>query len=226
MDKILIVEDEKKISRFIELQLKHEGYEIDMAFDGEEALEKIKNQNYDLILLDIMIPRVNGIEVCRRVRKDSTTPIIMVTAKDEMTDKVIGLDLGANDYITKPFEIEELLARIRVQLRNENNNTKKEENILKVEDLIVNLDSYIVERKGKEIDLSKKEFELLEYLLINKGIVLTRDKILNNVWGYNYFGNDNILDVHMKHLRDKMDKPFEKKLIKTVRGVGFTIKKG
>ena len=226
MEKILIVEDEKKISRFIELQLKHEGYEIDMAFDGEEALEKIKNQNYDLILLDIMIPRVNGIEVCRRVRKDSTTPIIMVTAKDEMTDKVIGLDLGANDYITKPFEIEELLARIRVQLRNENNNTKKEENILKVEDLIVNLDSYIVERKGKEIDLSKKEFELLEYLLINKGIVLTRDKILNNVWGYNYFGNDNILDVHMKHLRDKMDKPFEKKLIKTVRGVGFTIKKG
>lgn len=226
MDKILIVEDEKKISRFMELQLRHEGYDIKTAFDGKEALTKIKNRNYDLILLDIMIPRVNGIEVCRRVREYSNIPIIMVTAKDEMTDKVIGLDLGANDYITKPFEIDELLARIRVQLRNKTTNSKKEENILDVEDLIINLDTYIVKRNKKEINLSKKEFELLEYLVMNKGIVLTRDKILNNVWGYDYFGNDNVLDVHMKHLRDKVDKPFEKKLIKTVRGVGFTIKKG
>lgn len=225
MDKILIVEDEKKISRFIELQLKHEGYEVDTVFDGTEALTKIKNGNYDLILLDIMIPRVNGIEVCRRVREYSNVPIIMVTAKDEMTDKVIGLDLGANDYITKPFEIDELLARIRVQFRNKNVDSKKGDNILEAEDLIINLDNYTVERNKKEIILSKKEFELLEYIVRNKGIVLTRDKILNNVWGYDYFGNDNVLDVHMKHLRDKVDKPFEKKLIVTVRGIGFTIKK-
>ncbi|BDU49931.1 response regulator transcription factor [Haliovirga abyssi] len=225
MEKILIVEDEKRISRFIELQLKHEGYKIDSAFDGREALDKIKNGDYDLVLLDIMIPKINGIEVCRRVREYSNIPIIMVTAKDEMTDKVIGLDLGANDYITKPFEIEELLARIRVQLRGKTSGGKTEGNILKAEDLIMNIEQCIVKRGEIEIELSKKEFELLEYLLINKGIVATRDKILNNVWGYDYFGNDNILDVHIKHLRDKIDKPFEKKLIKTVRGFGFTIKK-
>lgn len=221
-EKILIVEDEKKISRFIELQLRHEGYDTETAFDGREALDKIGNYEYDLILLDIMIPRMNGIELCRKVRTFSEVPIIMLTAKDEVTDKVIGLELGADDYITKPFITEELVARIRARLRKKASKLDSEK--IKIEELEIDISKHQVLRSGKVIDLSKTEFELLEYLARNKGIVLSRDKILNKVWGYDYFGNDNILDVYIKYLRDKVDKPFSKKLIETVRGIGFTIK--
>jgi DNA-binding response OmpR family regulator len=220
--RILIVEDDKKISRFLELELTHENYSVDFAFNGKEALEKIENNKFDLILLDIMIPRINGFEICKRVRSFSSIPIIMVTAKDEISDKVIGLDLGADDYLTKPFVIEELLARIRVALRKNSSNESKR--IYNLEDLSLNLNTYEVKVDGELVSLSKKEFDLLEYLIKNQNIVLTREKILDNVWGFDYFGNENIVDVYIRYLRNKIDKPFNKNYIKTVRGVGYTIK--
>ncbi len=221
-NKILVVEDDRKITRIIELQLKHSGYDVEIAYDGEEA-QKLYNENrFDLILLDIMLPKVNGLEICRQIREKSQIPIIMLTAKDDVTDKVIGLDFGANDYITKPFEMQELLARIRVQLRQKSENHKT--NILQVEDLVINIDTYKVMRSNKSIELSKTEFELLTLLVRNRGIVLRREKILEKVWGYDYFGGDNVLDVYIKYVRDKVDKPFDKKLIKTVRGVGYVIR--
>lgn len=220
--RILIVEDDKKISRFLELELTHENYLVDFAFNGKEALEKIESKDFDLILLDIMIPRINGFEICKRVRTFSNIPIIMVTAKDEISDKVIGLDLGADDYLTKPFVIEELLARIRVALRKNNSNDSKR--IYNLEGLTLNLNTYEVTIEGELVYLSKKEFDLLEYLIKNQNIVLTREKILDNVWGFDYFGNENIVDVYIRYLRNKIDKPFNKNYIKTVRGVGYTIK--
>ena len=220
--KILIVEDDKKIVRIIELQLKHSGYEVDAAYDGERAEHLITYNKYDLILLDVMLPKINGLELCRRIRDKYDTPIIMLTAKDDVTDKVLGLDFGANDYLTKPFDMQELLARIRVQLRD---NSKKENNqIIKIEDLEINTDTYEVKRQGHSIILSKTEFELLCFLAKNRGIVLKRETILEKVWGYDYFGGDNVLDVYIKYVRDKIDKPYEKKLIKTVRGVGYVIR--
>lgn len=222
MERILIVEDEVKISRLIELQLKHEGFITDTAFDGSEGLSKIEKNNYDLVLLDLMLPRIDGIEVCNRVRQFSDIPIIMLTAKDDVRDKVSGLDTGADDYLTKPFVFEELSARIRANLRKQRKDKSKE--IIKVNDLMLNKETFEVTRDGKIVELSKTEFDLLYLLMENKGIVLTREKILNRIWGYDYFGSDNILDVYIKYLRDKVDKPFDKKLIKTVRGVGYTIK--
>ncbi|MBZ4683137.1 MAG: hypothetical protein PWP46_500 [Fusobacteriaceae bacterium] len=221
-EKILIVEDDIKISRIIELQLKHEGYNTDVAFDGIEAIKKIENNNYDLILLDLMIPKMSGMEVCQKTREISDVPIIMVTAKDEINDKVKGLDTGADDYLTKPFEFKELSARIRANLRKVRKEKSKE--IVKVNDLILNKETFEVFRGGKKLDLSRTEYDLLYLLMENKGIVLTREKILNKIWGYDYYGSDNILDVYIKYLRDKVDKPFEKKLIQTVRGVGYIIK--
>jgi len=221
--KILIVEDDKKISRFLELELTHENYDVDFAFNGKEALEKIESITFDLILLDIMIPRINGFEICKRVRTFSEIPIIMVTAKDEISDKVIGLDLGADDYITKPFVIEELLARIRAALRKNKENESKR--IYTLGSLSLNLNTYEVYIEGQLVSLSKKEFDLLEYLIKNENIVLTREKILDNVWGFDYFGNENIVDVYIRYLRNKIDKPFDKNFIKTVRGVGYTVKK-
>lgn len=217
--RILVVEDDRKIARIIELQLKHGGYDVQMTYDGMEAENLFEINSYDLILLDIMLPKINGLELCRRIRGKSHVPIIMLTAKDDVTDKVIGLDFGANDYITKPFEMEELLARIRVQLRD--NETKE---IIVIEDMEVNIDTLQVKRGGKNIELSKKEFELLSFLAQNRGIVLKRERILEKVWGYEYFGSDNILDVYIKYVRDKIDKLFDKKLIETVRGVGYVIR--
>lgn len=220
--KILIVEDDKKISRFLELELTHENYSVDFAYNGKEALEKVEAQSFDLILLDIMIPRINGFELCKRIRTFSDIPIIMVTAKDEISDKVIGLDLGADDYITKPFIIEELLARIRVALRkNSESDTKK---IYSSGALTLNLNTYEVHVEGNAVALSKKEFDLLEYLIKNENLVLTREKILDNVWGFDYFGNENIVDVYIRYLRNKIDKPFDKNFIKTIRGVGYSFK--
>lgn len=219
---ILVVEDDRKIARIIELQLKHIGYEVEIAYDGEEAKNLFMKNKYDLILMDIMIPKTNGLELCRQIREKSYVPIIMLTAKDDVTDKVIGLDFGANDYITKPFEMEELLARIRVQLRD---NIKKEAcNVIVIKDMEINIDTLQVKRGESNIELSKTEFELLTVLAQNRGIVLRREIILEKVWGYNYFGNDNVLDVYIKYVRDKIDKPFDKKLIETVRGVGYVIR--
>ncbi|MTK14160.1 MAG: response regulator transcription factor, partial [Clostridiaceae bacterium] len=218
--KILVIEDEESIASFIQLELNHEGYIADVAFDGIEGLNKVKKNTYDLIILDIMLPGINGIEVCRKVRQFSDIPIIMLTAKDDVSDKITGLDMGADDYMTKPFIIDELFARIRANLRIKYDENSK--SILKAKDLIMDLDKHQVTRSGRHIELRKKEYDLLEYLLINKEIVINRDQILEKVWGYEYFGDTNVVDVNIRYLRSKVDDPFEDKLIQTVRGVGYT----
>lgn len=219
--KILLVEDEIQMSMVIEMELEHEGYEVDIAHDGIEALQKAENAEYKLILLDIMIPNLNGVEVCKRIRKFSDVPIIMLTAKGEIQDKVLGLDAGANDYLTKPFAIEELLARIRVYERN--NSVKDDKNILKAKDVVMDHKTHKVWRAGREIELTKKEYDILELLLINKNIVLTREKFIEKVWGYDFIGDTKNVDVFIRYLRSKIDDDFEDKLITTVRGVGYVI---
>jgi two-component system response regulator ArlR len=221
--KILIVEDEKKIARFLELELDHEGYLVDSVHDGRAGLARVQEQEYDLVLLDIMLPGLNGIEVCRRIRQFSSLPIIMLTAKDDVADMVTGLNIGADDYITKPFAIEEILARIRAILRRTQESWGTA-NKLQVGDLVMDLSVYQVTRGGQTIQLTKREFDLLEYLLRNSGIVLGRDKILDAVWGYEYEVDSNILDVYIRYLRSKIDEPFDKKLLHTVRGFGYTLK--
>ncbi|NLC18525.1 MAG: response regulator transcription factor [Clostridiales bacterium] len=225
MARILIIEDEAKIARFLELELKHEGYEVLIAGDGRVGLEKALKENVDLIILDIMLPGLSGIEVCRRVRQESNVPIIMLTAKDDVTDKVAGLDMGADDYMTKPFAIEELLARIRVALNRVRNMTREvNSDILQVGDLKLNLASRSAYYKDDELVLTKKEFELLECLMKNKNIALTREQLLNKVWDYEYFGDTNVVDVYIRYLRQKIDEKYGVQLISTVRGVGYIIK--
>lgn len=220
--KILLVEDEKLMSIFVEMELDHEGYEVDVACDGREALKISDRNDYDLILLDVMIPGLNGIEVCKEIRKSSQVPIIMLTAKSDISDKVIGLDVGANDYLTKPFAIEELLARIRVYQRNKfiSKNTDQ----IKVKDIIMDNKAHKVTRSGTEIELTKKEYDLLEILLINKNVVLTRAQLIEKVWGYDYMGDTNVVDVFIKYIRNKIDDGFEDKFISTIRGVGYVVK--
>lgn len=222
MAKILIIEDEKQMASFIELELNHEGYETMICYDGESGLNQAMQNDFEIILLDLMLPKMNGIEVCRKLRKQKNTPIIMLTAKGETMDKVNGLDTGADDYLTKPFEIEELLARIRVILRRDLKN-ETEKNIIKVDDLILNLKSKKVTRAGKNIELTKKEYDLLEYLMKNKGIVISREKIIEKVWNYDFVGDTKIVDVFIRYLRNKIDENYENKLIKTVRGFGYVI---
>lgn len=221
--RILIVEDEIKIARFLELELKHEGYEVDQAHDGREGLDKALEKEFDLIILDIMLPSMNGIEVLRRLRQSSEVPVIMLTAKDEIMDKVVGLDMGANDYVTKPFAIEELLARIRAALKRKVNQIMTS-SILELGDLKVDLDKYIVTYNNELIELTKREFDLLRYFLENKNIVLTRDKILQAVWGYDYMGDTNVVDVYVRYIRGKIDDKYNKKIIHTIRGVGYLLK--
>lgn len=219
--KVLIVEDEEKLSRVLQLELNYENYETAITDNGADALNKILSETWDLVLLDIMIPGLSGLEVLRRVRRENNqTPIILLTARDMVHDKVSGLDLGANDYVTKPFQIEELLARIRAQLRQ----TPKDTEIITVGKLNVNKLSHEVKHTEQLIELTPREFDLLVYLLENKNIVLTRDQILEQVWGYDYFGDTNVVDVYIRYLRNKLDKPFETTYIQTVRGVGYTIK--
>lgn len=221
---ILIVEDEKKLSRVLQLELEYEDYRTETADNGKDALRLITEKKWDLVLLDIMLPGISGVEVLRRVRKSNDdTPIILLTARDEVHDKVSGLDLGANDYVTKPFQIEELLARIRVHLRQ---SAKKEieSPTLSVGDLAINTDSREVQRENELIDLTPREYDLLICLLENKNIVLTRDQLIERVWGYDYFGDTNVVDVYIRYLRQKIDKPFTDAYIQTVRGVGYTIK--
>ncbi|HYE09349.1 MAG TPA: response regulator transcription factor [Patescibacteria group bacterium] len=221
--KILIVEDELKIARFLELELGHEGYMVDQAHDGKEGLSKALNNQYDLIVLDIMLPFVNGIEVLRKIRQSSEIPVILLTAKDEVMDKVIGLDMGADDYITKPFAIEELLARIRTALKRKNQKIELPK-FLQVGQLKLDVDMYSVTFQDELIELTKREFDLLKHLVQNKNIVLTRDRLLEEVWGFDYIGDTNIVDVYIRYLRSKIDDKYSKKLIHTIRGVGYIIK--
>lgn len=224
MAKILIIEDESKIARFIELELKYEGYEVEIAFDGRSGLEQGLKKDIDLILLDVMLPNLSGIEVCRRIRMESSVPIIMLTAKDDVTDKVAGLDIGADDYMTKPFAIEELLARIRVALNRNSKPSQGKVDILQIGELKLNLTSYSAFYGEDELSLTKKEYELLEYLIKNKNIALTREQMLNNVWDYEYLGDTNVVDVYIRYLRQKIDDKYGIHLISTVRGVGYIIK--
>ncbi|RUA07430.1 MAG: DNA-binding response regulator [Fusobacteria bacterium] len=222
MYNILIVEDEVKIARLMELHLSYEGYNVEVAHDGFEALNKIRKKTYDVIILDWMLPKVDGPKVCQEIKKISPdTIVIMVTAKDDITDKVTGFEFGADDYLTKPFESIELSARIKAHLRRIHK--KNTVNQIVAKDLILDLSRFIAIRNGNEIKLSKTEFELLKFLMENQGIVVTRENILANVWGYE--GSESILDVYIKYLRDKIDKDYPVKIIKTVRGIGFTIEK-
>lgn len=222
-EKVLIVEDEVKIARFLELELKYEGYEVCSKHNGRDGLEELESGDYDLAILDIMLPGLNGMEVCRRIRQSSDIPIIMLTAKDDTMDKVMGLDVGADDYMTKPFAIEELLARIRRVFRTRIKEAKGESKVTSG-DLMIDKDQHAVFFGSDELSLTKKEYDLLEYLMLNKGIALSREMILENVWGFDYFGDTNVVDVYVRYLRTKIDNNYDVKLIHTVRGVGYLFK--
>ncbi len=222
MSRILIVEDERKIARFLELELQHEGYEVDTAGDGRTGLEKALTWKPDLMILDLMLPELSGIEVCRRLRHESDLPIIMLTAKDDVSDKVMGLDMGADDYMTKPFAIEELLARIRVGLKKHRaSSAAASPSVLTSGKLSLDPAKYAVTWDGQPITLTKKEFDLLKYLMQHKGQAVTRDALLSDVWGYDYAGDTNVVDVYIRYLRHKIDEPFQVKTIHTIRAVGY-----
>ena len=230
---ILLVEDEKKLARFVELELMHEGYSVEKSGNGREALEMALRNSYDLILLDIMLPGLNGLEVLRRLLKEKDVPVILLTARDAVMDKVSGLDAGAVDYITKPFAIEELLARIRVALKlhaghaavdHKTNGADGGEGVLRWQDLVLDDRRHRVLYAGHEITLTNREFLMLKTLLENKDIVLSRDTLLNKVCGYDYAGETNVVDVYIRYLRSKIDDVFGVKMIRTVRGVGYVIK--
>ena len=249
--KILVVEDEEKLARFIELELKHEGYEVEKAHDGRTALDMALKGNYTLILLDIMLPALNGLEVLRRLQKEKPVPVILLTARDAVMDKVSGLDAGAVDYITKPFAIEELLARIRVALKSHcvvaeekpadmedypgidaaaanlnlgGNVSKGHGEIFMWKQLVLDVPKHRVLFKGEEIELTNREFLMLKTLLENIDIVLSRDTLLERVCGYDYVGETNVVDVYIRYLRTKIDDKYGIKMIQTVRGVGYVIK--
>ena len=228
MSKILIIEDEEKIARFVELELSHEGYETDKATNGREGLEKIESGGYDLVILDIMLPELNGNEVLRRARRTTDVPVILLTARDSVTDKVSGLDMGANDYITKPFAIEELLARIRAILRSSEKAAEKapepaekeeDGSILSCSGVEMNTDSHEVTYNGQPVELTNREFILLRTLMENKNVAMTREKLLCDAWGYDYYGETNIIDVYVRYIRHKTSDD----VIKTIRGVGYIV---
>lgn len=227
MSKILIVEDEPQLARFIQLELEHEEYETVISGDGREGLNLAESGGFDLILLDIMLPGLNGLEVLRRLRKaENFTPVIMLTARDSVMDKVSGLDMGADDYITKPFAIEELLARIRVTLRQNRPvyAEKQDSSVITFGELSMDTARHTVTCAGKPLELTVKEFGLLQALLENVSIVLTREQLLEKVWGYDYFGETNVVDVYIRYLRGKLEEVSDTKYIQTVRGVGYVIK--
>ncbi|MDT2048494.1 response regulator transcription factor [Priestia flexa] len=222
--KILIVEDEKKIARLIQLELEYEGYETATAHTGADGLSLFQGQQFDLLILDVMLPGLSGLEVLRRIRANNQfIPVILLTARDSLPDKISGLDLGANDYMTKPFEIEELLARIRVWLRHQST-TVEESSILQIGDLTVDEKTRIVIREGNTIELTPREYDLLVYLLKNKNQVLSREQLLTNVWGFDYYGDTNVIDVYIRYLRKKIDAPYSNPYLHTVRGVGYMLK--
>ena len=221
MSKILIVEDEVKIARFITLELEHEGYEVQTAHDGRTGLSMCESWQPDLMILDLMLPGLSGIEVCRRLRQTSDLPIIMLTAKDDVSDKVMGLDMGADDYMTKPFAIEELLARIRVNLKKHRPDRTQSTGALSAGKLHIEPASYSAGFGDVPVMLTKKEFDLLHYLWQHEGAAVTRDELLNNVWGYEFTGDTNIVDVYVRYLRQKIDERFCIKTIHTIRAVGY-----
>jgi len=225
--RVLIVEDERRIARFLQMELEHEGMNTAIEDNGRRAYERIMQENYDLILLDVMLPDMDGFTICRKVRELSQVPIIMLTAKDDIDDKVQGLDIGADDYITKPFATPELLARMRVVLRRQESQREAreaQEEILSVKNLTMYPARHEVKVDATPVELTKKEYDLLEYLLRNKRTVLTRDQILSNVWDYDYMGDTNVVDVYIRYLRQKLDDRFQEKYIHTMRGVGYVIK--
>lgn len=227
MSRILIIEDEKNLARFVELELKHEGYETAVHFNGRTGLEAALDEDWDAILLDLMLPELNGLEVCRRVRQVKNTPIIMMTARDSVIDRVSGLDHGADDYIVKPFAIEELLARLRALLRRisiegEHNATKQ--TTITYRDLTIEKENRIVRRGEEIIELTKREYELLLTLMESINVVLARDVLLSKVWGYNSDVETNVVDVYVRYIRNKIDKPGEPSYIQTVRGTGYVMR--
>ena len=217
--KILVIEDDAAIGRVLQLELEHEGYAVEVARDGLAGLEKALKEP-DLVILDLMLPRMDGIEVCKRIRGKSAVPIIMLTAKDRVPDRVEGLDVGADDYMVKPFATEELLARVRARLRERLPKT----NLISYRDVVMDRDRHEVSRAGQAIALTAKEYALLEYLLLHRNKVHTRDELFNGVWGSDFLGDSNLIDVYIRYLRTKIDEGYEYKLIATVRGVGYTIK--
>lgn len=225
---ILIIEDEEHIVELIKFNLENNGYKVSFATDGQKGLELIESEQPDLVLLDLMLPKVDGIDICNRIKNNKNLkeiPIIMLTAKSGETDKIIGLEIGADDYITKPFSVRELLARIKVVLRRyqATKNTNLEGS-LTVDDLVIDIDKHEVSRDGQSFELTLKEFELLRILALNKGRVLSRTYLLDEIWGYDYFGETRTVDVHIRHLRSKIEEGSGKKYIETVRGVGYKIK--
>ncbi len=223
--RVFIVEDERRIARFLQIELEHEGFETEIEMNGARALERLMQENYDIVLLDVMLPDMDGFDICKRVREVSDIPIIMLTAKDEIEDKVKGLDAGADDYMTKPFAMEELLARIRNAMRKHTTVDRVPiDEKLQVRNLIMYPARYEVMVGQESVHLTRKEFSLLEYLLRNKRRVLTRDQILQQVWGYDYSGDTNVVDVYIRYLRAKIDERFDEKFIYTVRGVGYVIR--
>jgi DNA-binding response OmpR family regulator len=219
-NRILIVEDEKRIARFLQLELEHEGYKCTIEHSGSDALDNVAQTHYDLILLDIMLPDIDGLSVCKQVRQISNVPILILSARDDVESKVAGLDLGADDYLTKPFNSKELFARIRVLLRK-GVNDRATENTLYLRDMVVHLDQREVQIGQRIISLTKKEFQLLTFLIRNKNFVVTRDRILEEVWGYDYIGDTNVVDVYVRYLRGKIDEKVGKKYIFTIRGTGY-----
>ncbi|EZY68767.1 TPA: response regulator transcription factor ArlR [Staphylococcus aureus] len=219
MTQILIVEDEQNLARFLELELTHENYNVDTEYDGQDGLDKALSHYYDLIILDLMLPSINGLEICRKIRQQQSTPIIIITAKSATYDKVAGLDYGADDYIVKPFDIEELLARIRAILRRQ-----PQKDIIDVNGITIDKNAFKVTVNGAEIELTKTEYDLLYLLAENKNHVMQREQILNHVWGYNSEVETNVVDVYIRYLRNKL-KPYDRdKMIETVRGVGYVIR--
>lgn len=220
--RILVAEDEKALNRIIVKQLKASGYSVDSCFDGEEAYDYASSTEYDAAVFDVMMPKMDGFETVKKMRSNKIgIPVIFLTARDSIEDRVTGLDIGADDYLVKPFSFEELLARIRVVIRK---NTQEKTSIIKAADLVVDISKHRVERNGKEIQLSAKEYELLRYLIINKNHILSREQIENHIWNYDYEGGTNVVDVYIRYLRKKIDENYERKLIHTVRGMGYVLK--
>lgn len=230
MDKILVVDDEKPISDIIKFNLEKEGYEIVTAFDGEEALEKVEEESPDLIVLDVMLPKIDGLEVVREVRKKHSMPIIMVTAKETEIDKVLGLELGADDYVTKPFSNRELVARVKANLRRQSSTQSAEQeeietNDLQIGELVIHPDAYYVTKREQTIELTHREFELLHYLARHVGQVMTREHLLEEVWDFDYLGDVRTVDVTIRRLREKVeDNPSHPNYIITRRGVGYYLR--
>ncbi len=217
--RILVIEDDAAIGRVLQLELEHEGYAVEVARDGLAGLERALKEP-DLIVLDLMLPKMDGLEICRRVRANSRVPIVMLTAKDRIPDRVAGLDIGADDYLVKPFSTDELLARVRARLRER----VPHSNLIEYRGVAMDRDRHEVRRDGKAVGLTAKEYALLEYLLLHRNKVHSRDELFNGVWGSDFLGDSNLIDVYIRYLRVKIDDGFEDKLITTVRGVGYTIK--